>query len=732
MHPTRQQAIQSIANSVSLYDEGQDQSKMSEVFGTQTFNRKAMQKHLSKETFDALQKVIRGENKFEHKLAEAVAEGVKSWALSNGVTHYTHWFQPMTGLTAEKHDSLLSFDTEEGSVLEKFSAAQLIQSEPDASSFPSGGMRSTFEARGYTAWDPSSPLFFMEAGGSKTLCIPSVFVSYTGHSLDTKTGLLKSIEVLNTSAVELLHEMGETKVTQVTATLGCEQEYFLIDNQFVNLRPDLLLTGRTLLSSDMPKGQQLEDHYFGSIPARVQAYMKDVEWELYRLGVPVKTRHNEVAPSQFETAPIFEEANLAADHNMLTMEVLKRVATQHGLVCLLHEKPFAGINGSGKHNNWSMGTDTGLNLLEPGKTPHSNVRFIAILSCVLDAVNKQAIALRAAIASHGNDHRLGANEAPPAIISAFLGSTLTEIVEHLESGKDLSKRSAEQSVIELGLNRLPSLPKDNTDRNRTSPFAFTGNKFEFRAVGSSHSIAFAITILNTAVSQSLDEFAKTLKTKKAGATSLDAAILEVAKEFFSRSRNVRFEGNGYSQEWRDEATKRNLPQLMNTPQSLAAFAKESSYAFLVEKGIYAKDEIEARIAIRREQYIKHLDIEGQTFGTMVKQYVLPAAYLYQNQLAEAFNKLTTAGIEAVILKGQKEYLREFCELVDQTHTRLNQLKTALNDAHHAGNEEKTAMMMAEKVVPAMASLRETVDRIEASVPDELWSLPKYREMLFIR
>jgi len=728
MHKSRLDALFAVSEKVPVVSVNPT-TKVSEIYGAQTFNDKEMKSRLPRDAYEALKLVARGEKQFDLKLAETVSEAVKNWAVAHGVTHFTHWFQPLTGGTAEKHDSFVTYDGTAGGVVEKFSASQLIQSEPDASSFPSGGMRSTFEARGYTAWDTSSPIFIVNHASAKILCIPSVFVSYTGHSLDTKTALLRSEEALNKAALAMLSEMGEKNITHVGSTVGCEQEYFLIDKDFAALRPDLTLTGRTLLGAESPRGQQLEDHYFGAIPARVQAFMVEAESELYKLGVPVKTRHNEVAPSQFETAPIFEQANVAADHNMLTMETFRRVATKHGFVCLLHEKPFSGINGSGKHNNWSMATNTGDNLLEPGKTPHSNVRFLAVLSVTLNAVFKRQVALRAAIASHGNDHRLGANEAPPAIISAFLGSTLTGILETLEKGTDLSKMAAEQAMIQFGLTKLPQLPKDNTDRNRTSPFAFTGNKFEFRAVGSTQAIAFPISILNAAVAESMKEFTEELKKKKAGAVSTDSAVLEVAREFITRSKAIRFEGNGYSEEWRAEAKKRGLFELLKTPESLAAFHKPEYHNFLVEAGVYGKEEIEAIIHVRLEQYAKYLDIEAKTLGMLVKEYVLPASQTYLAQMGSTLTAATTAGAPCT---GLKEAFKEASGYVDSLYTLTAKLAAAVTTATNAAGPQKVAEGFAETVAPLMGEIRKISDTLETVVPDELWPLPKYREMLFLR
>lgn len=733
MHPIRLQALQAIAAAAGQFQKtnGESKKKSSEIFGNLVLSLKELGNRLSKEHFEAFKKVHTGETKMDPRLASAVADAAKSWALQHGATHFTHWFQPLTGLTAEKHDSFLSYDGE-GGVIEKFSGSQLLQSEPDASSFPSGGMRSTFEARGYTAWDPSSPIFIVEHANAKILCVPSVFVSYTGHSLDTKTSMLRSIDALSKAAVEMLHEMGDKNITDVGATIGCEQEYFLIDQNFVKMRPDLLLTGRTLIGGDMPKGQQMEDHYFGAIPARAQAYMVDVETELYKLGIPVKTRHNEVAPAQFETAPIFEDANLASDHNMLTMEVLRRVAERHGLVCLLHEKPFAGINGSGKHNNWSIATNTGENLLEPGKTPHANVRFIAVLATILNAVHKNQVAMRASIATHGNDHRLGANEAPPAIISVFLGSTLTEIVEGISKGEDLSKRSAEKAMIDFGLNRLPSLPKDTTDRNRTSPFAFTGNKFEFRAVGSSQAISFPVSILNAAVSESMREFTRVLREKKAGAVSTESAVLEVAREFIASSKAICFEGNGYSEEWKKEAHQRGLKELLQSPEALMTFAKKEHHDFLVKAGVYKEEELEAFIHVKLEQYAKYLDIEAQTIGTLARQYVIPSAQTYQLELANTIKAVEGAGGSSTSMNEQRESLRGLTELIQSVYHSANRVKHEVRAANEAGDPAKVASAFGEKVTVAMQELRTSCDKIEAILPDALWPLPKYREMLFLR
>lgn len=716
MHPTRNDVMRLINSRPTLTQEI-NPKKISEYFGSFTFNQKEMEKRLSKGAIQILEKCKEGKENLDPQTAQEVADAVKEWAVEKGVTHFTHWFQPLTESTAEKHDAFLSRDSK-GKVLEKFSASQLIQSEPDASSFPSGGVRSTFEARGYTAWDLSSPIFIVETLGARILCIPSVFVSYTGHSLDTKMGLLKSMKTLSSTAVQFLKEIGEKKVEAVNCTIGCEQEYFLIDRAYYRLRPDLIMSGRTLQGSSMARDQQLEDHYFGSIPMRVQAFMADLETELYKLGIPCKTRHNEVAPSQFEIAPIFEEANVAADHNMLMMEVLRRTSYKHNFKCLLHEKPFAGINGSGKHNNWSIATDDGDNLLEPGDTPAANIRFLAVLSCVLKAVFDQQVGLRAAIASHGNDHRLGANEAPPAIISVFLGDTLTKIIDAIENEKDLKSVPAEKAIMDFGLNELPKLPKDNTDRNRTSPFAFTGNKFEFRAVGSSQSISFPATVLNAGVTLTMQEFVRRLNDKKASAASLESAILAVAKEFVTESKAIRFEGNGYSEEWKAEAKKRGLYELLNTAEALEAFSKTENHKFIFETGIYSEEELQSIINVRAERYCKHLAIEARTLATMTQQMIVPAAVTYAQQLKAA--EMLTDVYASVKTK------------VESAYKEATALNAAVQEAESVHDEIAQTKAFATKIAPAMLALREICDSIEDIVPDELWPLPRYREMLMVR
>jgi len=712
-------------------DEQGRRLRISEFFGVNTFDIHRMREKLPKEVYTKLVSTIETGKKLDSDIANTVAHAIKEWALARGVTHFTHWFQPQTGTTAEKHDAFLSLEDDKRTI-EKFSGAQLIQSEPDASSFPSGGMRTTFEARGYTAWDPSSPVFLMEHANGKTLCIPSVFISYHGDALDEKTGLIRSMEVLSTKAVELLELAGLTGVKRVVPTLGIEQEYFLIDRAFGSLRPDLVMTGRTLIGGQPPKGQQLEDHYFGSIPARVQAFMAEMEYELYKLGVPVKTRHNEVAPSQFETAPVFEEANIATDHNQVTMEVLRKVSMRHNFSALLHEKPFAGINGSGKHNNWSMsisasGSDLdGMNLLDPGKTPHQNLRFLLVLAAILKGVHKHAGLLRAAIASSGNDHRLGANEAPPAIISVFLGDLLTRILNEIETGTNPGA-NVEAAVIKLGVSQLPEVARDNTDRNRTSPFAFTGNKFEFRAVGSSASSAFPVTMINAAVADGIQEITAGLKAKIKGAQNAEAAIWEVIREAVKETKAIRFEGNGYSEEWVREAEKRGLPNLRKTPEALAQIVSEKSIKMLTSLGVFSEAEVRSRNHVRLERYIKNMEIEVETLRSMVDTQIMPACFSYHGMLAASAASAKAAGVTAP----QAATLSRVGGLLETLQSKRGILETAYGKAESAKSEEEKAQLFAKDVASSMTEVRSVCDELESIVADDYWPLPKYREMLFL-
>lgn len=721
-------AISEISRRVPRVVPSMEGGKVSEFFGSNTFNEKVMSDKLPRGIYKELIRTIRQGEKLNPAIANEVAHAVKEWALDKGADHFCHWFQPHTGLTAEKHDAFLTF-SDQGHPLDRFSGSQLIQSEPDASSFPSGGMRATFEARGYTAWDPSSPIFIMDGPNGKTLCIPSVFISYHGQALDKKTPLLRSMEYLSDQALRVLKIFGNTAVTRVVPTLGPEQEYFLIDHAFVALRPDLVTAGRTLIGAKPPKGQELEDHYFGSIKGRILAFMQEAEYELYKLGIPVKTRHNEVAPSQYETAPIFEEVNVATDHNQITMEVLRQVSRRHGLTLLLHEKPFAGINGSGKHNNWSMQDSEGNNLLDPGETPKENLQFLVFLVATMKAVFDRANMLRAAIASSGNDHRLGANEAPPAIISVFLGEHLSAILDSIESGAAKGE-TAEQKVINLGISKLPEVARDNTDRNRTSPFAFTGNKFEFRAVASSATTSTAMATLNAAVGEALSEIADSIESRKAKNGDLNKAIIEVIREVVVATKAIRFEGNNYAEEWTAEAEKRGLPNLRTTPDALAQLRTKAASEFFAKTGMLSEEELEARFHIETERYIKDLEIEISALRDIVRTMVLPAAFKHQSIVSNAVKNLSEIGISKDAIKAQVAEVEHVAGLIADVKAELESLDAAVAAAE--GNDiEHKADVLANKVFPALASVREVCDKIEETVDDTLWPLPKYREMLFL-
>lgn len=701
--------------------------KASDYFGCNTFNAKVMAEKLPKAVYKSLQQTIKAGKKLDQAIAPSVAHAVKEWAIEKGATHYTHWFQPNTGITAEKHDAFLTIDGD-GQAIERFDAGQLIQSEPDASSFPSGGLRATFEARGYTAWDPSTPIFIMESTNGKTLCIPSVFISYHGQVLDKKTPLLRSDEYLSQNALKVLN-LFSSKATRVFSTLGPEQEYFLIDEAFYALRPDLVATGRTLIGAKPPKGQELEDQYFGSIKARILAFMQEFEHELFKLGIPVKTRHNEVAPAQFETAPIFESVSVATDHNQLTMDLLRQVAKRHNLAFLIHEKPFAGINGSGKHNNWSMATDDGENLLEPGATPEKNLQFLVFLLATLKGVFKHQGALRAAIAGSGNDHRLGANEAPPAIISAFLGNALTKILDNIEAGK-LKGSTSEKQVIALGISKLPEIAKDNTDRNRTSPFAFTGNKFEFRAVASSASTATPMATLNAAVGEALAEMVTRLEASLKKTKDFDKAVIDVIKDYVVETKAIRFEGNGYSDEWREEAAKRGLLNLAKTPESLAQLKAKDVKTLFTKSGVYKADELESRYHLEVERYIKDLEIEVAALKEIATTSVLPAAFKHQALIAGSVAALAAVGLNGDVLAAQKADVESVAELISGLKAALTALDHALEKAE-TDNLEKKATAFAYTVSDQMLAVREICDKLELIVDDGLWPLPKYREMLFL-
>lgn len=699
---------------------------VSEYFGELTFGLGAMREKLPKNAYQDLIRALENGKKLTPESADQIAQVIREWAVSRGATHFCHWFQPMTGLTAEKHDAFISIEHTHHSelkVVERFSGSQLIQGEPDASSFPSGGMRSTFEARGYTAWDPSSPLFIVEGDHGKTLCIPTVFLSYHGEALDNKTPLLRSVESLSHAASEFLRCLGD-ETRSVSATLGPEQEYFLIDRELAASRPDLIMCGRTLLGASSPRGQQLEDHYFGSIPSRVKTFMEDLEIECYRLGIPIKTRHNEVAPSQFELAPIFENVNIASDHNELVMETMKRIALRHGFVCLMHEKPFARINGNGKHCNWSMSNDKGENLLDPGKTPHQNLRFLACLTVVLKAVRDHAGALRASIANPGNDHRLGGNEAPPAIISVFLGSMLTKILTDAEKG--VAAQATDAQIINLGVAHLPTISKDYTDRNRTSPFAFTGNKFEFRAVGGSANVAVPVSFLNAAVADTFALVTPRLKTLLASKGSRDVAVMELIRELIRESSPVLFEGNGYSEEWQKEAKKRGLPILSSTVEALDVLKDTKATEFLVRTQTLSKTEISSRHHIAIERYNKTLEIEMMTLLEMVETYVTPAV---ETQLTHV-HSAHQAVLGEINKKAHEGRLQKLSGSLGGILLAAEKLKTSLSAWQKEGDEETRMRKMASDLIPLATKLREHCDDTEGQVAHSTWPLPKYREMLF--
>ncbi|MEC9046850.1 MAG: glutamine synthetase III [Planctomycetota bacterium] len=696
-----------------------------ELFGVNVFGLEQIRERLPKAAYQSLQRCMERGEQLDAHLADLVANEMKLWAVERGATHFTHWFQPMTGATAEKHDSFVDIDFGSGGVLMDFSGKALIKGEPDASSFPSGGLRATFEARGYTAWDPTSPAFIRDTKSGATLCIPTAFCSWTGEALDEKTPLLRSAEALNRAALKVLKALGDDSVGHVFPTLGCEQEYFLIDRDLQVLRPDLVATGRTLFGAKPPKGQELEDHYFGSIPRRVLSFMQDAEQELWKLGVPVKTRHNEVAPSQYELAPIFERTTVASDHNMLTMEVLKQVAQRHGFHCTLHEKPYAGINGSGKHNNWSMSTDTGENLLEPGNSPEQNMRFIVMLAAVLRAVDLYADILRASIGTAGNDHRLGANEAPPAILSIYLGEQLTEVMEGLISGNGGESRKG--GTMQLGVTSMPALPRDATDRNRTSPFAFTGNKFEFRAVGSSQSPSKPMTVLNTIVADSLDYIADEVDARKA--QGLEAAVNDVVVDIFKAHQRVVFNGNGYSDEWHQEAAGRGLPNVPNAVDALANFGADKNVQLFDRLGVLSPKESESRMNIQLEAYAKAIAIEGQSALSIARTMILPAAQKTQRDVADS---LSSAKIHGLAIEKQSERLRDMTMRIESFVQCIGELAEVFEKCeHHDGSEFEHACAYRDEVIPAMNRLREQADQLETMTDDDYWPLPKYRELLFL-
>ena len=707
-------------------------TKITGIFGENVFTHKTARQFLSDEAYKSLLASIKSGKKIDRNMGSQIANGLRAWAESKGVTHYTHWFQPLTDLSAEKHDSFFTLKGD-GTPIEEFEGAALIQQEPDASSFPSGGLRATFEARGYTAWDPSSPPFIMEIGNGKTLCIPTIFVSYTGESLDAKTPLIKALVALDKAAVDVCQYF-DKNVTKVTATLGWEQEYFVIDAGMVNARPDIVMTGRTVFGHAPAKGQQLEDHYFGAIPERIYAFMRDYEQESYKLGIPLRTRHNEVAPSQFECAPIFEEANLAVDHNTLLMDVMTRVAKRHGLIVLLHEKPFAGINGSGKHNNWSIATDTGVNLLAPGKTPKTNLMFLTFFVNTIKAVHDYAGLLRASIASAGNDHRLGANEAPPAIISIFIGKYLTEVLNQVETRVGGKFDEQDEAMLKLDIHKtIPELMLDNTDRNRTSPFAFTGNKFEFRAVGSAANCANAMTVLNSIVAETLKQFKKDVDAHIEKGDKKEIAIMQVIQKYIVESKTVLFEGDGYSDEWAAEAERRGLPNVKTTPLALDAYLTDLSKHLFESNEIYTHAELEARHEIMLEAYIKKVQIEARTMGELATSIILPSAVKYQNILIENINGLKTAGLTEAAYSNQLSILGEISNHINAMSTGVRSMIEERKKANIITDTRDKAIAYCDNIKGKyFDEIRYHVDKLELLVDDEHWLLPKYREMLFLR
>jgi glutamine synthetase len=703
-------------------------TKVSDYYGTNVFNREAMQKFLQRDAYKAVMAAIEHGEPIDRKMADQVAVGMKDWANSKGATHYTHWFQPLTGLTAEKHDSF--FELQDGKAIEHFSGNALAQQEPDASSFPSGGIRNTFEARGYTAWDPSSPAFIMDFSGGRTLCIPTIFVSYTGETLDYKAPLLKALHSLDKAAVEV-SQYFDKDINKVFATLGVEQEYFLVDTALMNTRPDLLITGRTLFGHSPAKGQQLEDHYFGSIPERVYAFMLDFETEAYKLGIPLKTRHNEVAPSQFECAPVFEEINLAVDHNALLMDIMDKVARRHHFKVLLHEKPYAGINGSGKHNNWSLSTNTGKNLLSPGSTPKSNLMFLTFFVNTIQAVYKHADLLRASIASASNDHRLGANEAPPAIMSIFLGAQLNRMLDEIvQSVHDKKMSPDEKTALKLNIGKIPEILLDNTDRNRTSPFAFTGNKFEFRAVGSSANCSNAMMVLNTIVANQLAQFKKEVDTLIDSGTKKDEAILKVLRQYIIESANIRFEGNGYSEEWVNEAKKRGLSNIQTTPVALDAYVTKSSLKLFEDMGIFSHREAEARHEIMLETYIKKIQIEARVMGDLVINHIIPAAVRYQTLLAQNAGAMVSINMTADLT--QIDTIKAISMHMNSIRGKVAEMIDARKKANKIDDARAKAIAYCDSVKPFFDTIREHVDKLEMIIDDELWPVAKYRELVSIR
>ena len=695
---------------------------VSEIFGENVFNDTVMQERLPKKVYKNLRKTIEEGKDLDLETADVIAHEMKEWAIEKGATHYTHWFLPLTGVTAEKHDSFISAPLPSGKVLMSFSGKELIKGEPDASSFPSGGLRATFEARGYTVWDCTSPAFVRQDAAGATLCIPTAFCSYTGEALDQKTPLLRSMEAINTQALRLLRLFGNTTSRKVTPSVGPEQEYFLVDAEKFEQRKDLIYTGRTLFGAMPPKGQELDDHYFGTIRQRIAGFMKDVNEELWKVGVTAKTQHNEVAPAQHELAPIYAEANIAVDHNQIVMQTLKRVACQHGMKCLLHEKPFAGVNGSGKHNNWSLTTDDGINMLDPGKTPHENTQFLLVLMCILRAVNRHADLLRESAADPGNDHRLGANEAPPAIISVFLGEQLEDVMEQLISTGEAT-HSLKGGKLETGARSLPELAKDATDRNRTSPFAFTGNKFEFRMVGSRDSIASPNIVLNTIVAESFADACDTIEQSD----DFDKAVHDLIKEYATENQRIVFNGDGYSEEWVKEAERRGLPNIRSMVEAIPAMTTEKAVSLFERFHVFTQSELESRAEIQYETYAKAINIEARTMIDMASKQFIPAFIKYTKTLADTVNAVKAAGADASV---QLDCLNKVTELMGETKTALDALIKVTDEAAAKEEGAVQANFYHSDVFPAMEALRAPVDKLEMIVDKEAWPMPSYGDLIF--
>ena len=728
MSLNRQQALHEVLDRVPNH-QPRPANKISEYFGENVFNLHVMRSYLPDEAYDGIVEAMEKGTPISRKVADQTASAMKEWAISRGATHYTHWFQPLTGSTAEKHDSFIS-PTADGRAIEKFDGTLLVQQEPDASSFPSGGIRNTFEARGYTLWDPTSPAFVW----GETLCIPTIFISYTGYALDNKMPLLKALSAVDAAATSVCQYF-DKNITKVNATLGWEQEYFLVDKALYAARPDLAMTGRALFGAAPAKGQQLDDHYFGAIPERVSAFMKDFEMEAHKLGIPVTTRHNEVAPNQFELAPVFEEANLANDHNLLLMELLEKVARRHDFRILLHEKPFAGVNGSGKHNNWSLGTNTGVNLLKPGNNPKTNLRFLTFFVNTLAALHRHADVVRASIASVGNDHRLGANEAPPAIMSAFIGSQLTELLDALEASIKAGKLTpADKTALKLEIGRIPEVLLDNTDRNRTSPFAFTGNKFELRAAGSTANCAVPMTVLNTIVAEQLNAFKAAVDVRIKGGDKKDDALLKELQKLIKEHKAIRFEGNGYGDEWVKEAKKRGLSNLTDTPTALQVWGRKEVAELFSSLGVLTTEELHARQEVEYENYIMKRQIEARIAGDMATNIVLPAAIAYQNMLIENISGLTDVfGKDAkAMTAGQREVLAEVSECVSKLHTSASSLRSERSKINKMDDIAKRAVKYGSVVTPLIEEVGNHCARLEQLVDNEIWPLPKFQEMLFTR